>query len=269
MADLNSRDRRKLETLFHMGDGYVLNFSNRTFAEFFQEFVGKDIDAECYHVRGPSKANRLRGFWELEPNHVVAKALGELVAHAQDQNIHMDRALLEESRAIIARLASGKSVADIDAIAADPDDRDFELVARAARESIDANEPAMGLDRLHTFVVKFVRHLCKEHGLPHDRDIPLNGLFGAYVKHMAKEGHFASEMTERILKSSIANLESFNHVRNHHTLAHDNAMLSYDEALLIFNHVASAVRFVKAFEDRCRPPAAPSREPECDDDIPF
>lgn len=268
MADLNSRDRRKLEKLLDMGGGYVLNFSNRTFAEFFIEFVGRDIDLERYHVRGSSKANRLRTFWDLEPNHVVAKALAEIITQAEDENIQLDRQLLEECRTIIARLASGQPVADIDAIAADPDDRDFELVARAARESIDANEPAMGLDRLHTFVVKFVRQLCKEHELPSERSIPLNGLFGAYVKHMAKQGHFASDMTERILKSSIANLEAFNHVRNNHTLAHDNVVLSYDEALLIFNHVSSAVRFVKAFEGR-RQPAVAAPEPKWDDDIPF
>ena len=269
MADLNSRERHKFEKLLHMGDGYVLNFSNRTFAEFFQEFVGKDNDADRYHARGTSKANRLRTFWELEPNHVVAKALGELIAQAQDENIQLDRQLLEECRAVISRLSSGQPVADIDAIAADPDDRDFELVARAARESIDANQPEMGLDRLHTFVVKFMRLLCKEQGLPHERDIPLNGLVGAWVKHMGKEGKFASDMTERILKSSISNLEAFNRVRNNHTLAHDNAVLSYDEALLIFNHVASTVRFIKAFEDRRKPPAAPFQNPEWDNDIPF
>ena len=268
MSDLNSRELRKLERLLCMGDGYVLNFSNRTFSDFFVEFVGKDIDDDRYHMRGSSKANRMRAFWDLEPNHIVAKALTELIAHGLDAEIEFNTQLLEDCRAIVSRLASGQAVADIEAIAAAPDNRDFELVARAARESIDANEPAMGLDRLHTFVVKFMRHVCSEHGLPHDRNIPLNGLFGSYVKQMAKEGKFASEMTERILKSSIANLEAFNHVRNNHTLAHDNDVLGYDEALLIFNHVASAVRFVKSLEqDREAPAARP--EPTWDEDIPF
>ena len=55
-----------------------------------------------------------------------------------------------------------------------------------------------------------------------------------------------------LLRSSIGNLEQFNHVRNKHSLAHDNPVLTYDEALLIFNHVASTVRFVKALDDRLR-----------------
>lgn len=268
MADLNSRERRKLELLLDMGSGYVLNFSNPTFAEFFSEFVGKDIDNPRYEAKGTSKANRLRSFWALEPNHLVAKSLTELIAHGVDARLLRDRHLIQECQAIIDRLATDKPVADIDAISAE-DNPDFELVARAVRESIDTNQPETGLDRLHTFVVKFVRQLCKAHGLAHDRGTPLNSLFGSYVKHMAREGHFASDMTERILKSSIANLEAFNHVRNHHTLAHDNPVLSYDESLLIFNHVVSAVRFVKAFEEGLNVRAATKPATEPDSEIPF
>lgn len=270
MAELNSRDRRKLEQLLDMGGGYVLNFSDRTYSEFFHEFVGKDIDSERYKGRGTSKANRMRSFWEQEPNGVVAKCLKELIEHAHSYNALKDRHLLDECQAIITRLALDQPVADIEAISAHNDDRDFELVAKAARESIEKNQPEQGLDRLHTFVVKFVRLLCQERQLPVDRDTPLNGLFGAYVKHLREKGQLGSEMSERILKSSIANLEQFNHVRNKHTLAHDNPVLSYDEALLIFNHVASTVRFVKSLEDRLKvqPKAEPSLFAD-DCDIPF
>ncbi|MCY1385081.1 hypothetical protein D9M69_734170 [compost metagenome] len=57
-------------------------------------------------------------------------------------------------------------------------------------------------------------------------------------------------MTERIVKSSISVLESFNDVRNNKSLAHDNPLLNYEESLLIFNHVASSIRFIKALESR-------------------
>lgn len=270
MSDLSSRERRKLELLLDMGSGYLLNFSDRTMTEFFGEFVEKDIDHQIYKGRGTSKANRLRSFWEQEPNGVVAKCLQELVAHARDANLLKDRHLLEDCQAIISRLSLDKPVTDIDAISAQGDDRNFELVAKAASDSIKKNQPELGLDRLHTFLVKFVRILCEERGLPVNRDTPLNGLFGAYVKHLRESGQLGSEMSERILKSSIANLEQFNHVRNKHTLAHDNPVLSYDEALLIFNHVASTVRFVKSLEDRLRSQPKPAPSPSDDDfDIPF
>lgn len=39
MSDLSSTERRKLERLFCMGEGYVLNFSDRTFRDFFDEYT--------------------------------------------------------------------------------------------------------------------------------------------------------------------------------------------------------------------------------------
>lgn len=68
------------------------------------------------------------------------------------------------------------------------------------------------------------------------------------MKALKEGGHLESEMTERILKSSISTLDAFNKVRNEQSLAHDNRMLNYDEALLVYSHVASAIRFVEALE---------------------
>ena len=51
MADLSSIERRKLERLLRMGGGYVLDFSDRTFSEFFEEHTRRDIDATVYRVR--------------------------------------------------------------------------------------------------------------------------------------------------------------------------------------------------------------------------
>ena len=78
-------------------------------------------------------------------------------------------------------------------------------------------------------------------------------------------------MTSRILKSSISTLEAFNDVRNNQSLAHDNPMLNYEEALLIFNHVASSIRFLKAIEariDRDKRTAV-AAVPLDDDDVTF
>ena len=43
-------------------------------------------------------------------------------------------------------------------------------------------------------------------------------------------------------------MEAFNRVRNEQSLAHDNPVLNYNESLLIFNHVVSAIRFVETLE---------------------
>jgi hypothetical protein len=96
---------------------------------------------------------------------------------------------------------------------------------------------------------------------------PLHSLFGEYVKRLREEGHIESEMTLRILKSSISTLEAFNEVRNNRTLAHDNPILQYDEALLIFNHVAGSIRFLRSVEAKQKKQQAPAVATE--DDVVF
>ena len=41
---IRTMDMLVLDKVFDMGDGYVLNFSNRTFADFFREELQVDID---------------------------------------------------------------------------------------------------------------------------------------------------------------------------------------------------------------------------------
>ena len=48
MADLSSIERRKLEGLFCMSGGYVLDFTDRTFSEFLEDHTRRDIDAAVY-----------------------------------------------------------------------------------------------------------------------------------------------------------------------------------------------------------------------------
>ncbi len=65
-------------------------------------------------------------------------------------------------------------------------------------------------------------------------------------------------------------LEAFNRVRNDQSFAHDNQVLNYDESLLIFNHVASAIRFIEAVERRISHTEKHSASIiELEDDVPF
>jgi len=252
-----------------MGGGYVLNFSNRTFADFIDEHTGRNIDEDCYSGGGGSKANRLRSFWKAESNYVVGKLITALIDYGQEYNAFSDDGNLpDQCRRIAARLSSTTPVEAIDALAVSATPKDFDTLAREVRDAILKNQPEVGLDRLHTFVTKYIRALCEQRGITVSRDKPLHSLFGEYVKRLVSSGEIEAEMTERILKSSISVLEAFNTVRNERSLAHDNAILNYDESLLIFNHVANAIRFLNSVERRLKAsPSQPTRE--TDEDIPF
>lgn len=273
MADISSIERRKLERLFGMGGGYVLDFSDRTFSEFFEEHTRRDIDAAIYRERGTSKANRLRGFWAVEGNHLVGKVIQALIQYGQAEEClgHEPGStdLPDDCWKIAARMLNDTPVAELDALTATADERDFETVAQHVREAIEKNQPEAALDRLHTFVIKYLRTVCANRGVEINRDKALHSIFGEYVKRLRDAGLLESLMTERILKSSISVLEAFNDVRNNKSLAHDNPILNYEESLLIFNHVASSVRFVKALEARTKLMTPTESETEFDENLPF
>lgn len=267
MSDLTFVERNKLERLLQMGGGYVLDFSNRTFAEFIAESTGREIYDQKYDHESGSKANRLRAFWKLEPNHLVGKLLGDLLDYCRPASMDDGRdSVFKECERIVGRLMQGAPVEALDAIIPEGSERGFETLAKAVRDSIEKNEPETGLDRLHTFVTKLIRTLSEKRGITIDKDKPLHSIFGEYVKALRNAGLIESAMTERILKSSNGTLEAFNRVRNNESFAHDNPTLGYDESLLIFNHVCSAVRFIRALEKRAT--ASPKEAAEIEE-IPF
>jgi hypothetical protein len=249
MSNLTYAEKMKIERLLCMGDGYVLNFSDRTFREFIHDSVERDIYDERYMHGSGSKANRLRGFWKTENNALIGKLLTDLIDYASGLE-SLDTTILPECRKIAMRLMQDSPVQEAAALTAPSDERNFEIIAKAIRDAIEKNELEGGLDRLHTYVVMFIRLLCEKNNITVTREKPLHSLFGEYIKSLKSAGYIHSQMTERILKGNISVLEAFNTVRNENSLAHDNPLLDYDEALLIFNHVASSIRFLRSLEDR-------------------
>ena len=107
MNSLTSLDKRFFEDLFGMGSGYVLDYSDATYAEFFREH-NIDINQKKYLFKGDSKAKRLRAFWEIESDDkIVGKVLEELlkVWRYNNPNPDQDRQKrYEEAIAITHRL---------------------------------------------------------------------------------------------------------------------------------------------------------------------
>lgn len=75
---LRSTDLLLLDDVFQMSSGYVLDFSDRTFAMFFVEELNIDIDDPIYAASGRSKAKRLRGFLQTVDKSLVVRALEAL-----------------------------------------------------------------------------------------------------------------------------------------------------------------------------------------------
>jgi len=112
MSTLTDIDKRYLEKLLGMQTGYVLDYSDATFGEFFRRF-GVDIHGERFQTYGGSKAKKMRSFWEQENDELVARVLSEMLdGYEADCDLSgraREDTLLQRARAIVARL-SGKPV---------------------------------------------------------------------------------------------------------------------------------------------------------------
>src|SRR5688572_30172227 len=134
MADLSSIEKLKIEKLFDMGTGYVIDFSNRTFSEFIHENIGVEIYDSKYDYASGSKANRLRGFWQKESNHVVGQLLLKLLEYwkAKKESYYSEmtppeQALYDECVRIAERLIQDSPIEHLGAIQATSMSDDKEL----------------------------------------------------------------------------------------------------------------------------------------------
>jgi len=113
MSSLTDIEKRYLEKLLGMQSGYVLDYSDATFGEFFNRHK-INIHGSKYQIYGTSKAKKMRAFLEGEPDNLVGKVLSEMIdsyeADCELNNRQADLPILEKSRGIVARL-SGKLTA--------------------------------------------------------------------------------------------------------------------------------------------------------------
>lgn len=112
MANLSTVEKRHLEELFEMSQGYVLRFSNKSrFAEAVRDSTGIDIENPQYSATGTSMANRLRAFWSQEKDQVVGRLINSFVNYAEAFN-SADPKNVETCRQIVRKLAGGTQTVD-------------------------------------------------------------------------------------------------------------------------------------------------------------
>jgi hypothetical protein len=78
MPNIRAIDMLALDDIFEMSGGYVLNFSDKTFAIFFAEELNIDINNPAYARNGTSKAKRLRYFLQSVDSITAARTLNAL-----------------------------------------------------------------------------------------------------------------------------------------------------------------------------------------------
>lgn len=112
MSSLTDIEKRYLERLLITRRGYILDYTDATFAEFFKRH-NIDIHSHKYQTYGTSKAKKLRAFWDQEPDAVVGPVLSEMLAaytaFCELSGRKPEQSILEECQAIVARLSKGSA----------------------------------------------------------------------------------------------------------------------------------------------------------------
>ena len=85
MSNLTFEEKSKFEQLLGMNTGYVLDFTNRSFAEFVRGSTGCNIHDSFYNYASGSKANRLRAFWQKENNALVGKLMSDMLDYQAER----------------------------------------------------------------------------------------------------------------------------------------------------------------------------------------
>jgi hypothetical protein len=251
MVSLKHSEMRIIDDALAMESGYVLNFSDRTFAEFFDDEFGITIYSEKYAFNGTSKAKHMRAFIKTEDEYTVARVLRRLWEHRDSVPLYAraenDEPVKKRFFDLLTRIEGGAIAPRTDAIDRFTRDETLEELVAAIERDITANKPAAALDRLHTYCMKKFGHLLDSYGVAWDRKEPLHSRAGKYVKAL-ETSYPLRDASRQIIKNAIAVFDKFNHVRNDNSLAHDNELPDHAEARFLFDSIVAILRFIKSIE---------------------
>jgi hypothetical protein len=253
MAKLTFHDKEVLERVLSLRSGYVLDFTNRTFADFVTDAIGVDPYSGKYEANGSSKAKILRNLIDSEDEGKVSKLLFALLSREKaSPNLDAYPIVTDSDRDLAQSVAlrlGGKLHPEVPTLTLACAHDVFRRVRGEVEDCIHSKAYDVGVDRLHTFLTMYLRILVIDGlGSTQPHDVPLHSLMGLYIKCLQTKARKVSDMTIRILRSSISTLESFNVIRNDHSLAHPtDQLIRKDEAEFIFTHVVALVCLIEAF----------------------
>lgn len=255
MAKLPFRIKNDFEKLFQMGDGYVLDFSNASFAQFVGEVVNIDIYNGSGYTDSCSKANKLRQLIAKESDAVVGRLLHEMLLYCKqflwDRSSlsYIDEKKIEGLLEFSDNLMGGVLMIEL------PESKEetLQTLLEDINSSLSRNQPTLVLDRLHTFSTKYLRQICLDKGIvvtdPKGIFLPLHSLAGMLRKHYESSNEFQSEFTVLAIQNNIQLFDKFNSIRNNQSYAHDNQVLSNIEADFAIKAMANVLVFIDKVEN--------------------
>lgn len=115
MSSITEVEKRFCENILNMKSGYVLDYTDATFGEFFRRH-GIDIHGPTYQTYGTSKAKKMRAFWDHDPDKLVAAVLTEMLdsyeADCAIKGSGLNESVLSKCREAASRLSGNTKTAE-------------------------------------------------------------------------------------------------------------------------------------------------------------
>lgn len=250
---LPSSQRKVFDQIFHSGGGYVLDFSNSTMFDWFEENFDINIFQERFQSEGTSKGKTLRGFVEAAEPRLVARVLLSLWQYRcqLDGYTENDPSKEEKLRSWIHQFANelenASSMNLEDALKDFSGDTTLPKLRASIEADLVAEKPDVAVDRVHTYCVKRFRSLLASYNRTVDAKMPLHASFGSYVRAVTDAG-FLSDFAQPALHGQNKLFESLNNARNRRSFAHDNDLLEVSEAQFLIDCVLASLAFIERIE---------------------
>ena len=128
------------------------------------------------------------------------------------------------------------------------------IILEDIENNLRNQKPELVIDRLHTFACEYLRKLCTKHHISvvgeNGEEFPTHSLIGMLRKWYEDNDYCETEFSLVAIKNSISLFEKFNHVRNEHSAAHPNELLSKAEAEYIVKIMAATLMFLENIENK-------------------
>lgn len=252
---LITQQRKVFDEIFESGGGWVLDFSDRTMAEWFEEVIGIKIFVDEYQQDGGSKGKTLRGFTEVGDGALVSYALQELWAYRvsmetteerkPDREVYL-KSWLDQFCNELAKL----SESDVTSALTDfSKDETLPLLRANIQRDLIEGKPHVAIDRIHTFTVKRLRYALSKQGKSFDNSTPLHSLFGVYMKGVKEQDMLKGFMLDA-MRGQHKVLEALNTARNKFSFAHDNPLLCESEARYLAKSILATLAYIDEIEKK-------------------
>ena len=250
---LPSKQREIFDRIFQSGGGYVLDFSDRTMAEWFQETCGLEILSRTISNRRLQLGQNSAWFCCCGRTALRAQVLRALWVYRCDLANLKENDPVEEARLsawlerFTSELEASSSMPLEEGIRDFSGDNTLAKLRASIASDLIAEKPDVALDRVRTYCVKRFRYLLSARGHQFDSNAPLDALFGTYGR-LLKEGGGVSEFALPTLRVQHKLFEGLNHARNKRSLAHDNELLDISEAQFVIDCVLVSLAFIERIE---------------------